>query len=178
MTKKDNEFSFQLERSPSMRVLGSLWTGSFSGQILVGALFTIGLVFMTSQKFNILSISFFIGFIFPMLYLMHTRIVRKGKELMKPWCNIKIENKILHYKTGFPNTMEIGWQEISINVETQNFTIKGSEVGGYHLRLSGSEIVRLGLWLNLSDAQEAASRLANLTGGVVSEDIKMEKDNS
>ncbi len=174
MKKKNNEFSFELERSPAMKLLGSLWTGSFSGLILVSALIAIGLVFMTSQKFNILSIVFFMGFILPISYMMHIRVVRKGKALMKPWCNIRIEDEVLHYKTGFPNTMEPDWHEVSITDETRNFTIKGSEVGGYHLRVSGPGIIRLGLWANLLDAQESANKLIKLTGGTVSEDIKTE----
>lgn len=174
MKKKNNEFSFELQRTPAMKVLGSLWTGSFSGQILVSALIAIGLVFMTSQKFNILSIVFFMGFILPISFTMHKRVVRKGKALMKPWCYVRIEDNILHYKTGFPNTMEPEWQEVPITDDTRNFTIKGSDVGGYHLRVSGSDIIRLGLWANLSDAQESANKLIELTGGVVSEDIKTE----
>lgn len=169
MNDKKNEYSFPLERSSAMKFLGGLWTGSFSGQILVSTLLFIGVLFMGNQKFNLLSISFFIGFIMPIVYLMHTRIVKKGKKLMKPWCDVKIENNILNFRTGFPNTTIPGWQEVTLDEENRDFVIKGNQVGGYHLRLSGDEIIRLGLWMNLEDARKAANDLSVLTKGNVTE---------
>ncbi|MHA2098480.1 MAG: hypothetical protein ACW99A_07320 [Candidatus Kariarchaeaceae archaeon] len=171
MTKKDTELSFHLERTPAMKFLGSLWTGSFSGQVIVSALFLIGLFFMANQKFNILSISFFIGFTLPICYLLHTRIVRRGKKLMKTWCDIKVENETLHFRTGFPNTTIPGWQEVTLDTENRDLIIKGNEVGGYHLRLSGETIVRLGLWLDLEQARSSAAILSELTKGSVSEQL-------
>ncbi|MCE7734734.1 MAG: hypothetical protein GPJ54_07660 [Candidatus Heimdallarchaeota archaeon] len=169
MTDQENEFSFPLERSPAMKILGGLWTGSFSGQVLVGVLLFIGILFMGNQSFNLLSISFFIGFIMPIVYLMHTRIVKTGKKLMKPWCDVKIENNILNFRTGFPNTTIPGWQEVTLDKKNRDFIIKGNQVGGYHLRLSGDEIIRLGLWMNLDHARKAANDLSVLTKGNVTE---------
>jgi hypothetical protein len=105
----------------------------------------------------------------PIVYLMHTRIVKKGKKLMKPWCDVKIENNILNFRTGFPNTTIPGWQEVTLDEENRDFVIKGNQVGGYHLRLSGDEIIRLGLWMNLEDARKAANDLSVLTKGNVTE---------
>ena len=176
MNNKQNEFSFPLERSPAMKVLGSLWTGSLPVQILVSALLLIGILFLGNQGFNILSISFFIGFIIPLTYLMHTRIVRRGKILMKPWCDVKIENDILNFRTGFPNTTIPGWQEITLDKENRDFVIRGNQVGGYHLRLSGKEVIRLGLWMNLDEARKAANDLVALTSGNVTEDTSDEEN--
>ena len=169
MSDKKNEFSFPLERSQAMKFLGGLWTGSFSGQILVSTLLFIGVLFMGNQRFNLLSISFFIGFIMPIVYLMHTRIVKKGKKLMKPWCDVKIENDVLNFRTGFPNTTISGWQELKLDKNNRDFVIKGNQIGGYHLRLSGDVIVRLGLWMNIEEARQAANDLSVLTKGTVTE---------
>jgi hypothetical protein len=172
MTLEENELSFPLERTPAMKVLGSLWTGSFSGQVIVSALFLIGLLFMANQDFNVLSISFFIGFILPICYLIHTRVVRRGKKLMKPWCDIKVEGNILHYRTGFPNTTIPGWQNVTLDKSNRDLILRGNEVGGYHLRLSGEVVVRLGLWLDIEQARSSALNLSKLTQGQVSEKIK------
>ncbi|MHA2252111.1 MAG: hypothetical protein ACXAD7_17230 [Candidatus Kariarchaeaceae archaeon] len=165
------ELSFPLERSPSMQLLGKIWTGSISGQVLVGALLLIGVYFMGMEEFNIISIAFFIGFILPVSYILHKRLVRKGKKLMHPWCDIQYEKNNISFKTGFPNTMNPEWQTVKITKENKNITIKGGELSGYHLKLGGTPPVRLGLWMNLSDAKESAKELASLLGGDVTEDI-------
>ncbi|MHA2090860.1 MAG: hypothetical protein ACW98K_08365 [Candidatus Kariarchaeaceae archaeon] len=140
------ELTFPLERSPSMKLLGIFWTGSISGQVLVGFLLFIGLFFMGNEHFNLLSISFFIGFILPISFLLHKRLVRKGKKLMKPWCEIQYVKDTLTYKTGFP----------------------------YHLRLSGKADppVRLGLWSQLDQARKSAKKLQSLLGGDLDEKLR------
>lgn len=171
MSLKESELSFPLERSSAMRILGIMWTGSFSGQIIVSALLLIGLLFMGNQDFNLLSISFFIGFTLPLSILIHKRVVSKGKKLMRPWCDIKFENNILYYRSGFPNTMDPNWQEVVVTNDNRDVKIKGSEVGGYHLRLSGSAVIRLGLWERWEDARENAEKLVKFTKGHISEQI-------
>ncbi|MHA2169739.1 MAG: hypothetical protein ACXAB7_07580 [Candidatus Kariarchaeaceae archaeon] len=168
------ELTFPLERSPSMKLLGIFWTGSISGQILVGFLLFIGLFFMGNEHFNLLSISFFIGFILPISFLLHKRLVRKGKKLMKPWCEIQYVKDTLTYKTGFPNTMNPDWQELKITKENNSIIIIGSEVGGYHLRLSGKADppVRLGLWSQLDQARKSAKKLQSLLGGDLDEKLR------
>ncbi len=108
-----------------------------------------------------------------MAVIFHVRMVQKGKRLMKPWCHIKYEKNLLSFKTGFPNTMNPEWQEIEITDKNNGVIVKGSETGGYHLRLSGDavEVIRLGLWSNLDEAKKSGNELLNLLGGELMEVI-------
>ncbi|MCH8906469.1 MAG: hypothetical protein IH840_05200 [Candidatus Heimdallarchaeota archaeon] len=168
-----SELTFPLERSPAMKILGNLWTGKISGQILVLVLLAIGVAFLGNQGFNFLSIFFVLGFILPTAYWIHKRVVTKGKRLMGGWCDVKVQKNTLSYKTGFPNTMNPEWQELTLTKKNRNIIIRGGEVGGYHLRIGGTDKnpLRLGLWVNLENAREGGQQLADLLGGKVSEKL-------
>jgi len=176
------EYSYPLERSPAMRILGVMWTGKISGQIFIFILIMIGVGFMGALRFAPITIIFFIIFIIPNSILIHLRLVRKGKKLMEGWCDVKFysESNILEYKSGFPNTMDPDWQEVEITEENRDITIKGSERGGYHMRLGEkpdeeNEYIRLGLWINLDDAIHAAEQLQEHLGGHL--EVKIQEKN-
>ncbi|MDH5404027.1 MAG: hypothetical protein OEZ01_10215 [Candidatus Heimdallarchaeota archaeon] len=163
------KLSFPLERSPAMRLLGYLMTGNLLGQILILVLFSIGFFFMVNQEFNLISLFFFSFFILPMSYLFHKRFVSKGKSLMYPWCEVIVVNDQIKIKSGFPNTMNPGWQIIDLSEITKNILIKGDDESGYFLQLSGDNIpfIRLGLWINKIEAISSAEKLATLINGIV-----------
>lgn len=161
------EKSFPLQRTPTMKVLGRIWTGTLFGQIMVIALLLIGLIFMGNQDFNLLSILFSLLFLFPISAFIHIKVVRRGQKLMMEECLIKFdsENRILEYKTGFPNTMDPNWQQTKLGKEHDKVYLKGDELGGYHLRVGeirGKDTIRLGLWFSKEDAVADGTSFADM----------------
>lgn len=164
-----DKLTFPLERSSAMRLMGILWTGSVSGQILVGSLLLIGVLFMGKLGFSPLSIIFFIIFIVPMALILHHRLVRKGKHLMVPWCEIELNGDELRFQTGFPNTMNPKIQLVTITDKNRDILLKGGEDTGYQLQLSGDTfpVIKLGLWINFEDAEKSANDLKKLLKGKI-----------
>jgi hypothetical protein len=154
-----------------------MWTGTFMGQLLVGILIVIGLLFLSSQDFTPISILFSVFFLLPMAVSIHMRLVSKGKRLMRNWCDVKLfpESMSIQVLSGYPNTMIHGWKDIPITDDNKDVVIIGGEVSGYQLRLGNEAVkdaVRLGLWLELEDAKAAAEQMISFTGGTVAIDIK------
>ena len=170
------ELSFPLEREQNIKLLGMLLTGVITGRILSGTLIMIGLFFMNSMQFAPISLVFFVVFIAPMALLLYRRMVTKGKQLMKPWCDIifKEESK-MELKTGYPNTMDPNWREIEITDENRDIYIRGSEETGFQLQLSGDAFpdIRIGLWVNKENAEKAADELKIHLKGKIREFVKV-----
>ncbi|MCY3414690.1 MAG: hypothetical protein INQ03_23775 [Candidatus Heimdallarchaeota archaeon] len=178
------EIQFPLERYPAMTWLGYLMTGAISGRILVSALLVIGGVFMVNVGFAPISFIFFIIFVLPMAIVFQKRLVIRSKKLMSTVCEILVNDSMLSYKTGFPNTMQPEWQEVKITDKNKNILIKGSadkdKNSGYFLQLSGNAYpeIKLGLWYELEDAWEAAKQLQRVLRGEITQDLKVSEKKS
>jgi len=178
------EFQFPIERSSAMKLLGQFWTGIIPGQILIGALIFISLLFMGNQQFNLISIIIFFLIFLPFIIVIHQRFVNKGRRLMVSSCSIRFDTDEMKFEftSGFPNTMKPELQEVIIQDKNRDVTIKGDSVGGYHLRLGNVKdirAIRLGLWFDKEDAVNGANKLVNLTNGqLYDESNESEKDDS
>ena len=166
------EIVFPIERSAPMRVLGNLWTGIALGYLLVTSMIIISVYFMKQLNFSIASLFVFFVLFLPIGIFIHVRLVVRGQKLMKPLCKISFdsEKRVLYFQTGFPNTMNPRPQKMEINSDNQDLTVKGTELGGYQIWVGpkqGIEATRLGLWLDLQDAIESATKLSKLVGGKV-----------
>ena len=173
MVVMEQRHEFDIERTTPMNILGHIMTGSISGIIIVSVLLFIGILFLSNQNFSPISIIYFSIFILPMGFIIYNRLVKRGKKLMGDICFvvISLENDIkkLKFKSGFPNTMNPNWQILSIDDKNRDLEIKGDDLGGYYIKLNNNdnqnEDIRLGLWIDLIDAEENAKKLQKDLGG-------------
>lgn len=167
------ELVFPIERNSAMHRLGILMTGAVSGRILVSALLLIGIAFMGTQGFSPISIMFFIVFIGPMSVLVHKRLVKRGKLLMRELCTLKIDGENITYWTGYPNSMNPYPINLTIDDKNKDIVIKGELDTGYHLRLTGNAYppTMFGLWYDLEEARKAAEMLKKYTKGAITEEL-------
>ncbi len=164
-----DEIIFPIERTPAMRLMGHIWTGYISGEILVGILIATSLLAMGKSNFSIISIIYTIVFIIPLILFIHFRMVRKGKKLMRDYTLIQFDGEILSYITGFPNTTDPNWQNMVVDDKHRDIEIRGADGIGFHLRIGVDKPVRLGLWIDINDARKGAEKLNKWLKGSITE---------
>ena len=71
--------------------------------------------------------------------------------------------------------MNPDWQILSINDKNRDIEIKGDDLGGYYIKLNNNdddkEDIRLGLWIDLIDAEENAKILQKDLGGNLQKNV-------
>ena len=175
----EQRLEFDIERTTPMNILGHIMTGSISGIIIVSVLLLIGILFLSNQNFSPISIIYFSVFILPMGFVIYNRLVKRGKKLMGNICVviISIDNDMtkIKFKSGFPNTMNPDWQTLSLSEKNRDIKIKGDDLGGYYIKLNNDDNddkdIRLGLWIDLIDAEDNAKKLQKDLGGNLQIDV-------
>ena len=114
-----------------------------------------------------------------MRFVIYNRLVKRGKKLMGNICVviISIDNDMtkIKFKSGFPNTMNPDWQTLSLSEKNRDIKIKGDDLGGYYIKLNNDDNddkdIRLGLWIDLIDAEDNAKKLQKDLGGNLQIDV-------
>lgn len=175
--KEEEAITIVLERTRAMRIIGSVVTGNISGIIFNSVLLFIGVIMLVELQFALIALLFFLFFIIPTIYLIHTRLVSRGSKLMERYTVLRYKDDYLMYYSAYPHTFFLDPIKIFYN-DIINVIVKGYIPFGFYVELERETInkalnevkktkekrkiekSRIGLWLTSEDAIEFGTSIS------------------